>query len=419
MRYLAELDADDIVQRVIVASDSDFDEWHLVNLGAKDDNDNPASAPMWAECFKTGATTYPRIGYEFRPWTVARFVPPETAMPSASNAPAPSGGDDTAALQSWIDGLAAGARGAFSSNGAYRVDGSIQLNARSNLDFDLNGATLTATTHGSDGPQILMSGCAGIRWRNGVIVGENPDPGFNGGGSQGYEDRHGISIKSCTDCWVDGMDISGVYADPVYVGAASTGTSVPSDDTRITDCALSSNGRMLMGVVCVRRLWVDGCTFDDGRRAGIDLEPNAEIGQIRWVTIKNCGFGHIRLYPIPCEGYGGDCGYIFITDNESLPGGDAFSISVNPPEGGQRRGPIILSRNTVIGSSNGNAADDLGTTWALVECDGVYVRDNEIISLGNFDVIVDLNDCTDIAVSDNTYPPNAWGQYLEDGVLHP
>lgn len=313
-------------------------------------------------------------------------------------APASTGGDDTALLQTWLDELDDSAAASFPANESYRVDGSLLMENRTGITIDGNGATLTATsTPDSGGAHLLLLGCDNITISNLTIIGENPDPGENGGGSLGNEGRHGISLRSCTFVTINNVTIQDVFADFVYLGIVSSDN--PTDwceDIDITNCTFSGNGRQGIGIVAARRVLIDSNSITDVRRACIDLEPNATTGGAENITISNNTTANVRLRWLASGGYGGSVSDIIVSNNTCTSG--KMGVAVEPPTG-TRRGPFTFTGNTATDPQDGPAN---GQIWGFLNCDGVTVTGNTVPAFEPTLTFVRTTGCTSVTVSGNT-----------------
>jgi hypothetical protein len=200
-------------------------------------------------------------------------------------APAPTGSDDTAMLQRFLDSVPDGGCAILHPAATYRVVGGLALTERRDYEIRGEGATLLADRPGhidrsakgggfSHRKQLRIDGGSNILVEGLVITGPNPERRY----VPEYEFEHGIQIGGVTealvlDCTVANTFGSGITVSdrPTYVGS---GVQIPSHAVVVRGCTFDTIGTQAL----VINGSVDDVTFDRNRishvaRSGIDIEP--------------------------------------------------------------------------------------------------------------------------------------------------
>lgn len=382
MGHYAELNASRVVQRVVVASDL---AWVQANLTG-----------TWVEVTKD-TSDYRGIGYTF----------------GVSNAPAPSGGDDTTALNAWISAATARSIMSFQTNGSYRVDGTLTIDTKSKLTFLGNNATLTATTTGDAARcHVLVIDSDHITFKGLNIVGANPDPGVNGAGAQGLESQHGFTIKSSNNVTIDACTVTAPYADFVYMNWKTSGAAWATA-VAITNCTFDGNGRQGIAVVAGDNIRIVGNSMTEVRRAWVDLEPNSVDGGATNIEIAYNTIGTHRLNGLASGGYGGNIGNVHVHHNSTITG-EGWTVVIDPPDGAQRRGPFWFHDNVIDGAVGSDA--NPGAHWSFNATDDIRLERNTVPVSANRNMVpFAFTGCTDIKANSNVCA-GATTLYFIDGV---
>ena len=186
--------------------------------------------------------------------------------------------DVASALQSFVNSVPNGSTIRFQAGGTYRIGIGLLVSGRSNLIFDLNGATIRASDPSeaiTNSPFYLNFPGTDIEIRNGTIEGSSPTPGVYGGG----EHQHGVAIRGGARFTLTNLTISAVYGDGVYVAVGAT-------DVWFHDSTVASSGRMGVAVISASRVLVESNEFTTVGYGLFDAEPNSG-GVVTDVTFRN------------------------------------------------------------------------------------------------------------------------------------
>jgi hypothetical protein len=277
-----------------------------------------------------------------------------------------SGGTDvTDALQDFLATVANGSTIAFPEGAQYRVDGSIGINGKRNLTVDGNGATVFATTEGErNRTQLNIVDSTRVVVRDLVVKGANPAGGV---GDAAYkaelEAQHGINIIGSVGIELDGVTVTDVYGDFVYIGQRR-GTDW-SRKIWIHDSTFARNGRQGIAVTAGREIVFERNTIGDTRRATIDLEPNNTQGGAEDVFILDNTVGQGRLRFVASHGRGR-------VDDITISGnrldGIALTVDVVAPGDTRRTGWWV--------GENSSTKESDRTPLLFTRVDEVVVRNN-------------------------------------------
>jgi hypothetical protein len=234
------------------------------------------------------------------------FVVPATITANCSVNVAPQ-------LNHWIAGVPDGAQIQF-SGGCYRIDQTLVLDDRHDLDIDGDHANFRAVDPTGDGSplsnpsqaartraQWRLLGGSNISIHMMGIYGANPNAGT---GDAAYvaalEAQHGIDIEGAQNVQIYSVGIENVYGDFVYWGKG--GDSLSSG--RVYDSIMDFNGRQGISVTGGNGVQIDHNFIGDVRRATFDLEPNGPTWGAINVTITDNKIGSGRLLFLAGAGTG-------------------------------------------------------------------------------------------------------------------
>lgn len=241
--------------------------------------------PDGAQPTPPGARTVPR--------------PPE----EAPTAPAPTGEDQTRALQAFLDSIPDGGTGELRPGAEYVVNGTLRIEERSGITLIGRGATFRATR--------LVGFRPGSGWRyhlviedsEGITVRDLRIRSVDGGElSPEYYGEHAVAILGSRDVRLRGMEISGVAGDGVYV-SESLDTGARTRGVRMSGLHVRNVGRHALAVVdgkeiLLRSSSASGCyTF-------VDLEPHRRQDSVVDVRIVGNSVGAVRTVFLGAYGFG-------------------------------------------------------------------------------------------------------------------
>lgn len=255
--------------------------------------------------------------------------------------------DASRPLMAWLATVPDGSTIRFKPRGVYRLDVGIQLNRRSDLTFEGNGATLK-----SHGARTCGRACSifylfrrnsGITIRNMNLVGNSPTPGVY---DSAIEQAHAVAVIASHDVEITNVRIRSVGGDGLYVSAWSDG--VWFHDSRVL-----TNGRMGVAITAGRNVTVERVSFDKVGYGAFDIEPNDSAGGATDIKFINNRIGSITMPP-PKGFFFGANGAIgstvsSITVKGNKIAADALYTSVSVP----RRQQIVFEDNEALVGGHG------------------------------------------------------------------
>lgn len=276
--------------------------------------------------------------------------------------------DVTAALQDLLDAAPDGSTIRLGQDATYRVDGTLRLVDRHDLVIDGRGATLHPTTVSEDQRRTWsLVDSTGLRFANMTIVGAHPDGGTY---VPAHEHEHGFGIEGGGDVTLEGVTISRVYGDCLYVAADEAGAW--ADGVRFLDSTCEATGRNGVAVVAGRNIEVARSTFATIALFPFDVEPN-EADPVQGAS--GVAFHDDRIqapvgdYVVAANGWG-PVDHLTVADNTVS--GVPFRMAVVPLDGsGYRRGAI-----SVTGNRSDTLEPDGGPVMSFRDNDDLVVRGN-------------------------------------------
>ena len=319
-----------------------------------------------------------------------------------------TGADDvTWALQQVVDAVPDGETLRLPPNARYRIEGTLSVEGRSDFMIEGNGATLVATTKGQpDRYHVLIQHSSGIVVRDLHVVGANPRAGAREGAFHpGHEWQHGFTILSSRDVTLDGVGVSRVYGDLVYIGQDGAGPW--SENVIVENSTLTHSGRQGIAVVAARNVVVRHNLIDEVARASIDFEPIGPHAAVDGVTISDNRFGPSRMYFL-AAGSKRPVDNIIVSRNEGF-GGRALKLAVRAGPGASRRNWTVVD-NVGVGEADwGRAAQ------TYIGVDGLIVRGNVQPVVPGLLHGVHVMDSCNFVVEDNHFPASR-GELLVEGT---
>jgi Right handed beta helix region len=220
------------------------------------------------------------------PTTEQGRVPPTSASPTPGpcgarpvvTAPRPSGRDDTAALNSFVSSAPNGTCVVF-ERATYRVDGTLEVSGKSDLDIRGNGAVLAAQTQADRNRRhLVVAKSAAIALHDLYVRGANQQHLRS---QAQLEAQHGFEIADhSTNISLVNVRVEDVYGDAIYIGGDSNHVAVQGG-------VFSYTGRQGIAVTAASRVTLEGFTMQNAGRYCIDLEPNVPRVAVDQVTIRN------------------------------------------------------------------------------------------------------------------------------------
>jgi hypothetical protein len=244
--------------------------------------------------------------------------------------PAPSGGDDTAAIEAAEAATPDGGTLCFVAGAVYRLEGTFEILDRNDLTIEGRDATLVAPTLVGDldpGPKVngrehvLVKDGTGTTIRDLHVRSANTSCAYQ----SAFEFEHGFSVVGAEDLLLTGVSARNVGGDGLQVSehndspgalteratkAPSPGapteraTKAPSPgapteratNVRVEDSTFICIGRQGMSVTDVNGLTVRRSTFDRIARSAVDFEPIRRTAVIENVHITRNTFTAFTNY---------------------------------------------------------------------------------------------------------------------------
>jgi hypothetical protein len=246
--------------------------------------------------------------------TAPQSTAPQPSVPPSSGpcggrravtVPAPSGGDDTAALNALFVSAPNDSCVAF-VRATYQVSGTLAITGKSGLDVRGNGAVLAARTQADRNRRhLVIAKSSNITVNDLHVVGANQQHLRS---QAELEAQHGVEIADHSNgIRLVNLRVEEVYGDAIYIGGDST-------DVLVQGGAFSHTGRQGIAVTAAKGVTLDGFTVQNAGRYCIDLEPNVPRVAVEQVTIRNtsanCPKGWLIVHSVTVRGvYSGNNSY--------------------------------------------------------------------------------------------------------------
>jgi hypothetical protein len=273
--------------------------------------------------------------------------------------------DVTTQLQQFLDSVPDGSVVEFPKKARYRVEGTLLLFARKDLTFEGNGATVFATAVGEpDRSQWYVNGGARLVFRDLIVRGANPQGGIEGEAyREDLEAQHAFRFVAARDVELDGVTVTDVYGDFVYIGMNNN--DVWSQNIWIHESSFARNGRQGIAITAARNVVIEDNDIRLTRRSTIDLEPNTDRGGVENIHILDNRVGQGRLLFLASHG-DGPVNNVVVSGNKL--DGRVLNIDVVPAEDDRR------ARFWVTDNASSTAAER--SPMRFWQIDGLVVRDN-------------------------------------------
>ncbi len=318
--------------------------------------------------------------------------------------------DVTDALQSFLDGVPDGSTIQMAAGGRYRVDETLWLIARHDLEWDGSDATIEATTLVTTNRRnISLSDSTWIRIHDLTIRGANPEPGTF---DEAHQFEHGIWIDGGSDIEIAAVAIENPWGDCVYIGDGE-GRLAWAERISIHHSACSGPGRNGIAVVGGRDIRIESNAFEAVGLHVVDIEPNRVDGRggteearpvqgaANVAVLENRITGPVPGYFFAANGWGKVDG--LIVHNNVLTQAP-LRITVQPlPESGFIRTGITIQGNR--SDTAYDAADDAAMRFTRTT--DLTVRGNVAPLTGAGSALIEIRDSCRIDVGGNEYPGGA------------
>jgi hypothetical protein len=309
---------------------------------------------------------------------------------------ATGGRDVTSALNDFFAGLGPGTTVRFPSSGRYRIEGTVQIVDKERLTIEGNEAMLFATTQGDlKRIHVEIIGGAAVRVRALAVKGAHPEGGLGDDAYQAeLEGQHGFAIRGTDGVELDGVAVTDVYGDFVYLGRTDDGGPWVRR-AWIHDSLFARNGRQGIAVVAAQDVVIERNGIGDVARSTIDLEPNGPTGGAINVHVLDNEVGRGRLLFLAASGRG-PVGSVVIANNRLTD--RALTATILSPPGDRH------DRFWIVGNRGGSAASR--TPIKVNRVDGLVVwRNLQPVRRG--EIGVEVKEVCGIVVSENDFGPFA------------
>ncbi|MBP9826921.1 right-handed parallel beta-helix repeat-containing protein [Candidatus Saccharibacteria bacterium] len=325
---------------------------------------------LWVACFALG-------GAIITPFARAQniYSAPESIASDCSR-------DVTGDINSWIKSIPDDSIILFKANGCYKIEGSIALLTRSNLEINGQNATFKSDTDGSTSPQIdghpdrlwprqrahwFIKNSSTISIKNISIDGPNTKAGANNDAYRSeFEEQHGIMIYTSTGISVNNISVTETYGDFIAVFGGSRQITIANNN-------FDRTGRQGVSVVNGSDVVIENNKIANVGRSAIDLEPAVASWRVENVLVRNNIFGPANGVFLASLGSGANVENIVVSNNTLLGIRLYGVIETNDKtnQGLRKRGFQILN----------NKSDQVtGTTVAPLRFENV----NDITISGNY-----------------------------------
>jgi len=317
------------------------------------------------------------------PRPTATPVRPEIAVPASIDSTGAA--DASSALNAWVNTVPDGSTIVFRAGGYYRMDRSLAINARHNLTFEGNGATLKSNGDFHEYSSVFqVFGCTGIVIRNINLVGNSPTPGVY---IPRQEGAHGVQIVMGSNIEVVNATISNVYGD-------GANTDYWTDGVWVHNSTINRPGRAGFVVLAGKNITVENNLFfnESNTSAILDIEPyEADGGVINFKFLDNTITGNDFYF---AANGGNVLTDIIISGNTATTGTIRGLIRAASP----RPQRVTITNNTALGSAVSFDPDTMGHGGLeLRHIDGLTVTGNHVpLWSGQLASIID---CTDVTYS--------------------
>ena len=342
-------------------------------------------------------------------------VAPPSSVTSRQLVSVPSSIDDTGStdvtdvLQSFIDAVPDGSTIRMAAGGLYRVEGTLRLRGRMNLDWDGAGATIEATTIvDTNRRNIWIDNSRWIRIHDLTIRGANPIPGEF---AEAHQFEHGIWIDGGSDIEIADVTIERPRGDCVYVGDAD-GALDWAARISIHDSSCHGPGRNGVAIVAGHDIRIEANRFERVGLHVVDIEPNRTDGrdgtQLRPVqgatnvaVIGNQVEGPVTGYFFAANGWG-PIARLNVLDN--VLHGSALRMTVQPLlDSGYVRAEVVIRGNQ--SNSPYDATEDAAMTFTRNV--DLTIRGNSGPLKGAGSALIEVRDSCRVDIGGNVFPGGA------------
>jgi hypothetical protein len=294
--------------------------------------------------------------------------------------------DVTQPIVNWVASVPNNSILSFGSDACYRLEGTLELEGRSGLTFDGNGATFRSfnppTSHRSIWRLIDSSS---IVFRNMTLKGSYAKGGVH---DPDLQWAHGIDLPG-TSAELSNVAISDVAGDCVFFGEGWSGSTKRWASGSFHDSTCSRIGRNVVTVTAANDVRVERVSGSTIGLIGFDVEPDTATQGANRVVFDNNTIRSYYLYAYAVIGNGPISAQAF-TNNRIV--GEGLRLAVLYPT--YRPQQVTISGNT----------SDTAAAWPMEfhGVDGLTVTLNVVPTSGTRMAYGDRS--CGVNISDNSYP---------------
>jgi hypothetical protein len=298
--------------------------------------------------------------------------------------------DVTQPLMSWIASVPNNSVLNFGSGACYRIEGTLDVEKRSGLDFQGNGSTFRSLNAPADTRQVwTVFDSQNIGFHNMTIDGSYASGGtFNAN----LQHAHAIAVYG-TSVDIGGVTMTDVAGDCVYFGKGWYNPLVRSSGS-VHDSTCLRNGRNAIAVTAGDNILVQHVTTGSIGYDVFDVEPNAGSG----FGSNNVRFDSNTIGSFALNAYSvvesGPISNQWFTNNRFV--GRGVKVGVGDPNGaGYRAQTVTITGNTSDTAQKPSAIN-------VENVDGLTVTGNVVPMTGG--AMVSVTGSCNVTVSGNSYP---------------
>ena len=285
--------------------------------------------------------------------------------------------DVAAALSAYFSALAPGSVAVMAPGAVYAVGSAIKIGGRTNIEINLQGATIRSIGSGSNENyslfyfQTFPGTNAGIKLHDGKLVGNAPASVVTGG--TGAYAAAGVLIDGGSNFELYNLTITATWGDAVEVNSAAT-------NIYVHDCSMDMIGRNPLSVIWGSAVNFSHNTIGTTGYVVFDIEPNTSSQPCFNIAISNnvCGSWGDAFFALDGSSTGATFHDISVTNNTCSK--SLLTLVTGP------------GRKTTLTFTGNKGSATAAASFAHV--DGLKVT-------GNTGITVAVNDCPSAVTSPN------------------
>jgi hypothetical protein len=297
-------------------------------------------------------------------------------------------GDVTSSILNWIGSVPNGSTLSFGQGACYRIEGTLQLQGRSGLTLEGNGALFRSFSAPTDQRAIWrLIGSMGMVLRDMTIEGS-----YSNGGTldTSLQHAHAVDLRG-TNAEIANVTMSDVAGDCVYFGLGYDNTTRSSGSVHDSTCLRTS--RNAVSITAGDNILVQHVTTDRIGFTVFDVEPNSAPGN--WgsngATFDSNSIGSYYLYALALVEQAPISNQVF-TNNTV--GGKGIRIGAVQNNGFRPQNVTITGNASTVATS--------APAMQFVDVDGLTATGNTVPMTGG--TMASVSGSCSIDISGNVYP---------------